>query len=114
VGSRQQFDESYRWHLDNEWLGRLAERAVQRCHLVEAAGPRTAAEIPPERPKLRVLPKDSLGQVEFVQHSLSLPLVRRLVHSGSGIAQIRANAAIKAESTGEYQRLRRDYGRLPW
>jgi hypothetical protein len=108
------FDESYRWHLDNEWLGRLAVRAVPRCHLVEATVPKDRAAIAADRPALEALRKHSLGQVELVQHSLSWPLVFRFVHSGSGLAQIRTDVATKSESNQEYQRLIRDYGRLPW
>jgi len=109
-----QFDESYRWHLDNEWLGRLTAKALPRCHLVEAGAPKAPAEIARDRPALEALLKHSLGRVMLAQHSLSWPLVLRLVHTGSGIGQIGANPAIKAESEAEYQRLLRDYGRLPW
>jgi hypothetical protein len=34
-----EFNEGYRWHLDNEWLGRLAEKKIVRIHLVEATAP---------------------------------------------------------------------------
>ena len=33
------FDESLRWHVDNDWLGRLALSGAQRIHLVEATAP---------------------------------------------------------------------------
>jgi glycosyltransferase involved in cell wall biosynthesis len=33
------FDETYRWHLDNEWLGRLGDSGLRRIHLVEATAP---------------------------------------------------------------------------
>jgi glycosyltransferase involved in cell wall biosynthesis len=108
------FDESYRWHLDNEWLGRLAQGAIARCHLVEADTPMDRKQIGHDRPDLANLLKYSLGHVELVQHSISWPLVRRLVHPGSGIAQINSSAAIKSESVAEYQRLMSDFGRLPW
>ena len=32
------FDESYRWHLDNDWLGRLGETNIRRIHMVESYG----------------------------------------------------------------------------
>lgn len=108
------FDASYRWHLDNDWLGRLAAEGLPRCHLVEADAPTTLAEVVRDRPALETLFKHSLGRVELVRHGLPRPLVRRLIHVRSGLGQIATDAAIKAESEGEYQRLLRDYGRLPW
>jgi hypothetical protein len=108
------FDEGYRWHLDNEWLGRLGRKGIARCHLVEAGAPLDMASIERDRPQLATLLQHSQGKVELVQHSVSWPLVRRLEHDGSGIALIKRDAAIRAESHDEYQRLIRDYGRLPW
>jgi len=108
------FDESYRWHLDNDWLGRLGRLNIPRCHLVEDGAPRDAVSIERDRPEIATLLKHSLGKVELVRHSLTLPLVRRLVHGGSGIARITRDAAVKAESRAEYERLIRDYGHLPW
>lgn len=108
------FDESYRWHLDNEWLGRLGRSGVQRCHLVEDGAPRVLDSIERYRPEIATLLKFSQGRVQLVRHSLTLPLVRRLVHDGSGIALIKRDATIKAESQDEYQRLVREYGHPPW
>ncbi len=108
------FDESYRWHLDNDWLGRLGRLNIPRCHLVEDGAPRDAVSIERDRPEIATLLKHSLGKVELVRHSLTLPLVRRLVHGGSGIARITQDAAVRAESREEYERLIRDYGHLPW
>ena len=34
-----EFNERFRWHLDNEWLGRLAQKGHRRVHLVEATAP---------------------------------------------------------------------------
>ena len=30
------FNETFKWHLDNEWLGRLAETKSSRLHLIES------------------------------------------------------------------------------
>ena len=108
------FDESYRWHLDNDWLGRLDRLDIPRCHLVEAGASRDLASIKRDRPEIAALLHHSHGKVRLAWHSLTLPLVRRLVHGGSGIAQIGRDAAVKAESRDEYERLIRDYGLLPW
>ena len=108
------FNESYRWHLDNDWLGRLGRLDISRCHLVEDGAPRDAVSIERDRPEIATLLKHSLRKVELARHSLTLPLVRRLVHRGSGIAQISRDPAVKAESRDEYERLIREYGLLPW
>ena len=34
-----EFNESYKYHLDNEWLGRLSESKLNRIHMVEATAP---------------------------------------------------------------------------
>jgi glycosyltransferase involved in cell wall biosynthesis len=33
------FDETYRFHLDNDWLGRLTRSGAKRIHMVEATAP---------------------------------------------------------------------------
>ena len=37
-------DISYRYHLDNDWLGRLSDAGKRRLHLVEAAAPENAED----------------------------------------------------------------------
>jgi glycosyltransferase involved in cell wall biosynthesis len=108
------FDESYRWHLDNDWLGRLNRLDIARCHLIEAGAPPDWPSTQRDRPEIATLLKHCNGKVELIRHSLTWPLVRRLVHDGSGIALINRDAAVKAESRDEYERLIRDYGCLPW
>ena len=34
-----EFNESYRFHIDNEWLGRLSETKLKRIHMVESTAP---------------------------------------------------------------------------
>lgn len=108
------FNESYRWHLDNEWLGHLARKNAARCHLVEKDVPLEGVRLAHERPELATLLKHSLGKVELVGHGISWSLVRRRVHAGLGLAQIRSDPTIKAESRHEFQRLIEEYGRLSW
>src|SRR5262249_42528482 len=74
------FSEQHRWHLDNEWLGRLAETGLRRAHLVEATAPlnlETAASIRPWLAKLLVLGSPS---IRLQRHTGPAPLVYRLVH----------------------------------
>ncbi|WP_421693817.1 glycosyltransferase family A protein [Aestuariivirga sp.] len=109
-----EFNEEYRWHLDNEWLGRLGDRDLARAHLVEATAPIDIEAIREVRPTLmRCL---ALGgpRVRLARHRQPYPLVRRLVHERSGMAQIRNNGAAQQESKDEYEKLIQQYGRLPW
>ncbi|MGH6644454.1 MAG: glycosyltransferase family 2 protein, partial [Bradyrhizobium sp.] len=101
-------------HLDNDWLGRLNRLDIARCHLIEAGAPRDWAATQRDRPEIAALLKHSNGKVELLRHSLTWPLVRRLLHDGSGIALINRDAGVKSESRDEYERLIRDYGCLPW
>jgi hypothetical protein len=42
------------------------------------------------------------------------PLIRRLVHSGSGMARIAADPALQEVSRSESARVLARYGRIPW
>lgn len=44
------FDPTMRWHLDNEWLGRLGDSGLKRCHLIDALAPATFAMAEQVRP----------------------------------------------------------------
>ena len=47
-----EFDETYRIHHDNEWLGRLGDSGCRRVHLVEATAPVIPEIVAPMRPWL--------------------------------------------------------------
>jgi hypothetical protein len=108
------FDESYRFHLDNEWLGRLAESNIARIHLVESTAPVHPSLLRPLRPRLHRALALSGGNTRLSRHKYALPLVRRLVHLGSGMAQIQINADSGAVSKAENARLVERFGRVPW
>lgn len=107
------FDTGYRYHLDNDWLGRLAAQGFSRGHLVEATAP-----IDPRwmavRPWLHSVLANGGPRSSIVRHDEPAPLVRRTVHDGSGMATLASDAAAKAKSEAEYERLARRYGRIPW
>ncbi|WP_233888778.1 glycosyltransferase family 2 protein [Paraburkholderia flagellata] len=108
------FNEAYRFHLDNEWLGRLAETNVRRCHLVEMTAPLAPHLVRQVRPWLfNVLSCGGPGS-ELVRHGSPLPLIRRLVHSHSGMTQIAADPVLGKTSIDEQATLRSRFGRLPW
>lgn len=109
-----EFDESFRWHLDNEWLGRLGETKLPRVHLVEATAPVSERAAALSRPELVKLLRSGGGSLRLLRHGSPWPLVRRLVHSGSGTQQIASDAAKKSESLREYALLKERFGRIPW
>ncbi|MDR3407185.1 MAG: glycosyltransferase family 2 protein [Methylovirgula sp.] len=108
------FDESLRWHVDNDWLGRLALSGARRVHLVEATAPITLQSSAQVRPWIaNVLTQGGPGST-VRRHLSSRPLVRRTVHQGSGMHQIATNPMAAAESQSEYRQLISRYGRIPW
>lgn len=108
------FDESYRWHLDNEWLGRLGESGLKRVHLVEMTAPVLANVAAHVRPWLLDCLRFGGPSVILGRHSLPVPLVNRLVHGGSGMARIVGNSQARGASQQEMDRLVSRFGRIPW
>lgn len=109
-----EFDESYRFHMDNEWLGRLAAIGALRCHLVEATAPVKAERMAMVRPHLFNYRKNGGEKAALLRHGDPVPLVLRLVHSRSGMENIRSRQDLCARSRTEVERLVATYGRLPW
>jgi hypothetical protein len=108
------FDETYRYHLDNDWLGRLAAAGVDRIHIVEATAPielQVAREV---RPWLANVAIFGGGRVRFGRHALAVPLVTRLVHVASGVHAIKNDPSVTTKSRAEIARLEAAYGRIPW
>jgi hypothetical protein len=108
------FDETYRHHLDNEWLGRLALSKLRRIHLIEATAPLDYRHVAAKRPWLGNVLTNGGSNVRLVRHAFLLPMIRRLVHSESGSAQIGIDASDRATSEAEYKRLVVRFGRIPW
>lgn len=111
VGS---FSEAHRFHLDNEWLGRLAEKKMSRIHLVESTAPIHERYVRQVRPWLHNLLKNSAGYCRLARHALPFPLVKRLIHSTSGMAMISTNEILQKVSQDEQQKLIKRFGRIPW
>ncbi len=109
-----QFDETYRYHLDNDWLGRLAVAGIDRIHLVESTAPVDLSAAIEVRPWLVKLIVAGGGRVRFARHSQPVPLVTRLVHPASGVHAIKNNPDVTAKSRAEIARLEAAYGRIPW
>ncbi|MDP4005517.1 glycosyltransferase family A protein [Methylobacterium sp. NEAU K] len=108
------FDPAMRWHLDNEWLGRLGESGIRRCHLVDAMAPANIALAEQVRPWLANVVRFGGANLEVTRHTMLAPLVTRLVHSRSGTARIAVDPVLTQQSQAEYARLTHRYGRIPW
>ncbi|MBK7042381.1 MAG: glycosyltransferase family 2 protein [Rhodanobacteraceae bacterium] len=108
------FDESYRWHLDSEWIGRLNEQRIPRLHFVEATAPIELDQIRSVRILLANIIECAGDSITLLRHESPWPLVMRTVHPGSGMAQIQASEAKLAQSQAECQRLQARFGNIPW
>jgi glycosyltransferase involved in cell wall biosynthesis len=108
------FNEDYRFHLDNEWLGRSAEKKITRLHLVESTAPIQDYLIGQVRPWLWKVLSLSGGLCNLGRHTSPYPLIKRLVHSKSGMAQISSNPELSKASNLECEMLVNSFGRIPW
>ena len=108
------FNEDYRFHLDNEWLGRLSEAKLKRLHMVESNTPIKNIDTQKVKPKLKNILQFSGGFCNLTNHDSPNPLVRRLVHSNSGMVNIARNKECSVISKLELGTLRNRYGFIPW
>jgi len=107
-----EFNEDYKFHLDNEWLGRLSESRLKRIHLVESTAPVDKKYLE-ERFWLKNILICSNGFCRLGRHESPYPLVKRLVHTNSGMAQIQTNPDYFQISRKEYEALKNRFGFIP-
>ncbi|MGD0634838.1 MAG: glycosyltransferase family A protein [Beijerinckiaceae bacterium] len=107
-------DVRSKWHYDNEWLGRLAECGLSRCHLVEVTAPVTLATSHQSRPWIANVIRNGGPRIAVQRHPSTVPLVIRQMHSGSGSTAVATNNIAQLESKNEYAALVERYGRIPW
>jgi hypothetical protein len=74
------FDESLRWHVDNDWLGRLALSGARRVHLVESTAPASLQNCAQVRPWIANVLTQGGPSSAALRHLSARPLVRRMVH----------------------------------
>lgn len=108
------FDCAFRWHIDNDWLGRLARSGLSRCHLVEVTAPTTLASSLQVRPWIANVLRLAGPFSDVKRHASTAPLVVRLVHPRSGMAMIASNPVLAAESRKEQEMLLGRFGHIPW
>lgn len=96
------FDQSYRYHLDTEFLGWANSVGLKRAHIVEQNAPW----------------RDWLVNVRrhsaVVQAEEVLPLVVRTDNPRGGMARIRTDPGAMAVSQDEHRRMHESYGGVPW
>ena len=107
------FDETFRWHLDNEFLGQINFNRYKRGHLLEKSAPIDTLGAKSSRPDIVKLSTNSFKNVQLIRHNFNAPLVKRQVHNGSGMSQIQNSESLHAESMAEYRRLIEKYGLIP-
>jgi glycosyltransferase involved in cell wall biosynthesis len=107
------FNPDYRWHLDNEWLGRLGQTGARRLHVAETTAPIDINVARSVRPLLASVAERGRPSVALMRHGSPWPLVIRLVHSGSGLQRILADPQLGAQSRHEVEELKRRFGDVP-
>jgi glycosyltransferase involved in cell wall biosynthesis len=95
-------NEDFRWHVDNEWLGRLNALAIPRVHLVEQSG------------RARDLFATLVKRSDVRETEEGLPLVLREVHADAATARIARTPASGRQSRDEYHRMIDRFGEVPW
>jgi hypothetical protein len=108
------FSEAFKWHLDNEWLGRLGNSGLKRVHLVEATAPVDPRLVAQVRPWLQNVLTFGGSHGLLGRHPLLVPLVTRLIHPNSGMATIAGSPHAAAEAKSELDRIVSQFGRFPW
>lgn len=108
------FDGAFRYHLDNDWLGRLGNTPLSRIHVAEATAPAHVTMAAKVRPWLASVVANGGGRVRLARHGSPVPNVLRLVHPESGMYQLATDPVKRQASEEEIARLMSRFGRVPW
>lgn len=97
-------DETFKFHVDTQFLGKLNAAGKKRIHLVE--------EQPDwqKRPWLGYISKHSIVATTQEREQL----VQRTVNSKGGMARIQSDPAARAISEEEHRRMIEMFGAVPW
>jgi glycosyltransferase involved in cell wall biosynthesis len=105
------FNTDFRYHLDNEWLGRLTRSGLKRAHLVEATAPQIVSDCL-YRPYLAQISRQGAESILW-RHSDSHPLIKRTVHKESNMVMLSQSSVAGLRSQSEYNRLAASFGSVP-
>jgi len=97
------FDETFRFHVDTQFLGKLNAAKKKRVHVVER-NPDWS------RQWLQIVARRSL----IAESTEQTPLVVRTVNSKGGMAQIQRDPSAAAVSREEHKRMIDQFGEVPW
>ena len=97
------FDETFRYHMDTEWLGRANALGLKRAHLIQDgyAGGAWLHQVAQHSKILKV-------------NGLSEPLVHRFVNPDGGMGQIAAGGEARERSAKEHEIMVIRNGSVPW
>lgn len=100
-------NDGFRWHVDNEWLGRATAAGVRRLHQVDQGG------------RARVLaPESWLANVRrysaIAVMATEVPFVSRIRNRTGGMSTIAANPMAGAQSLREHEMMVERFGAVPW
>jgi glycosyltransferase involved in cell wall biosynthesis len=98
------FDESFRWHVDTEWLGRANAAGATRLHLINEGN----------LDERKWLPNIAQYSGVVALSDEPEPLVGRLVNPAGGMATIARDPVAQAESRREHERFLQKWGEVPW
>lgn len=108
------FSENFKWHLDNDFLGRINKLGISRGHFIEKFAPIDVNLARQVRPWIANIFDSCKGKIKFLRHHYSSPLIIRQVHPESGTFRIDRNKKLKTESQTETKKLTELYGNVPW
>jgi glycosyltransferase involved in cell wall biosynthesis len=101
-------DETFRYHVDTQFLGKANAAKVSRAHLVEADADKTD-----NQQRLWWLSAVSSHSV-IIETPEREPLVTRTVTSTGGMASIAGDPKAKRISMDEHERMVAQFGKVPW
>ncbi len=115
-------DETFKWHLDTEWLGRLNTATPIRATMIDAyratAKPSHFKRIHFVEKGAGANPRDWLSNVMRFSQAAETeerePLVNRTVNPEGGMAKIARDPVANAESREEHARMAAKFGCYPW
>lgn len=98
-------DETFRFHVDTEFLGKVNAAGKKRAHIVESGAA--------ERQNLEWL--ERVGQRSRIFTSVSpRPLVNRTINPAGGLWLAQSDESAKRISQREHDIMRQRYGKTPW
>jgi glycosyltransferase involved in cell wall biosynthesis len=109
-------DETLKWHVDTQFLGKANAALVRRCHIVEQG----ALSIRPEggtyTEQHRRAHRISLisAHSALVEAASPEPLVTRTVNPLGGMGMIAKDPEVAAQSRKEHERIFAEFGYGPW